>query len=109
MCRTELVTDPAGSGELPALSRDVLLQHGEHQSLGGFCREACAALLYRAEPQESVSRAELGLPQDECMAQGPPGVCSPCADPNDETHPGTSGNPSLRAAFPGHFQAPFWL
>ena len=72
MRRTELVTDPAGSGELPTLSEDVLLLQGEHQSLGQFCREACAAPPYGAESQEPVSRAGLGLPQDGCVAQSPP-------------------------------------
>lgn len=72
MRRTELVTDPAGSGELPTLSEDVLLLQGEHQSLRWFCREACAAPRYGAESQEPVSRAGLGLPQDGCVAQSPP-------------------------------------
>lgn len=52
----------------------------------GGCREACAAPRKRAESQELVSRAGLGLPQDGCMAQGPPVRASPCADPSDRTH-----------------------
>lgn len=77
MCRTELVTDPVRSGELPTLSGDVLLPQGEHQSLREFCSEACAAPQYRAESQEPMPKAGLGLLQDRCMARTSPGACSP--------------------------------